>query len=93
MAIGDRTRKILWGKAAGRCAFCKRSLVEEGKQPDAESVVGDECHNRLSDYSAPTITSLASDNIRSLPSIRWNSNISLGTIDRLVSFEDKLIAE
>jgi hypothetical protein len=44
MAISDRTRKILWGRSGNLCAFCRRVLVEEGTEHDAESVVGDECH-------------------------------------------------
>lgn len=44
MAISDRTRKILWGRSGNLCAYCRRTLVEEGTPHDAESVVGDECH-------------------------------------------------
>lgn len=44
MPISDKTRKILWGKAANRCAICKCSLVIEKKENDNESIVGDECH-------------------------------------------------
>jgi hypothetical protein len=44
MAITDRTRKILWERSGNLCAYCRRSLVEDGTSPDGEAVVGDECH-------------------------------------------------
>jgi hypothetical protein len=44
MAISDKTRKILWARSGNRCAECRRQLVEEATQSDAEAVVGDECH-------------------------------------------------
>jgi len=44
MAISDRTRKILWGRSGNLCAYCKRTLVEDGTPLSSESVVGDECH-------------------------------------------------
>jgi hypothetical protein len=44
VAISDRTRKRLWGKAGARCAKCKRRLIERGTQSDGETIVGDECH-------------------------------------------------
>lgn len=43
MAISDKDRKILWGRAASKCSLCRCDLVIEpisGKH----SVVGDECH-------------------------------------------------
>jgi hypothetical protein len=44
MAITDRNRKILWGRAGNRCAYCQRELVEDGTDLSDESVVGDETH-------------------------------------------------
>ncbi len=44
MAITDRTRKILWGRSGNLCAYCRRTLVEDGTDLSDESVVGDECH-------------------------------------------------
>jgi hypothetical protein len=32
MAIADRTRKILWVKAGGRCSTCRLQLVTEGTE-------------------------------------------------------------
>ena len=42
--ISDKTRKMLWGRAGARCAFCQRPLVHEKSEHDDESIVGDEAH-------------------------------------------------
>jgi hypothetical protein len=44
MAISDKTRKILWGKSASKCAICKKSLVVDKNALDTDSIIGDECH-------------------------------------------------
>lgn len=44
MAISNKTRKILWGRSANRCAICRQELVIEATPYDDESVVGEECH-------------------------------------------------
>jgi hypothetical protein len=44
MAITDRTRKILWGKAGVRCSICREQLVTEGTDTDDPSVFGEEAH-------------------------------------------------
>lgn len=45
MAITNRTRKMLWGRAAGRCTLCNSDLVlDPSDSADREAVVGDECH-------------------------------------------------
>jgi len=44
MAITDRTRKILWVKAGGRCSICHVQLVTEGTDTDDPSVFGEEAH-------------------------------------------------
>lgn len=44
MAISDRTRKILWVKAGGRCSICQVQLVTEGTDTDDPSVFGEEAH-------------------------------------------------
>lgn len=44
MAISNKDRKILWGRSAGLCAYCRRDLVKDSTTSDRESVVGDECH-------------------------------------------------
>jgi len=35
---------MLWGRAANRCAICKRELVVAATDLDREALVGDECH-------------------------------------------------
>src|SRR3954454_23679307 len=44
MAMSDRDRKILWGRAGNRCAMCRRVLVADRTEDDPEAVVGDEAH-------------------------------------------------
>ena len=46
MAISLKTQKILWGRAAARCAFseCRRHLVEDITQTDDPTLVGENCH-------------------------------------------------
>ena len=44
MAISDRTRKVLWVKAGGRCSICRVLLVTEGTDRDDPSVFGEEAH-------------------------------------------------
>lgn len=44
MAITDRTRKVLWAKAGGRCSMCATQLVTDAFETDDPSVVGEEAH-------------------------------------------------
>lgn len=46
MSIGIKTRKMLWGRAANRCAHpeCKLELVMNETETDDESIIGDEAH-------------------------------------------------
>jgi hypothetical protein len=44
MPITDRTRKILWIKAAGRCSICNEQLATDATGEDDPSVFGEECH-------------------------------------------------
>jgi hypothetical protein len=44
MAISERTRKLLWGKAGNRCAICRRELAISGAGSERDSIVGEECH-------------------------------------------------
>jgi len=46
VTISLKTQKILWGKAAGRCAFpdCRRQLVEDISETDDPTLVGENCH-------------------------------------------------
>lgn len=44
--IALKTRVMLWGRAAGRCAFpeCKKDLVHDATETDDESLIGDIAH-------------------------------------------------
>ncbi len=44
--VSPKTHKMLWGRAASRCAFpdCHKELVMDGNDLDAASLVGQECH-------------------------------------------------
>ncbi len=46
MGISVKTRKMLWGRAANRCAFsdCRRELVMDETDSDDPSIIGEECH-------------------------------------------------
>lgn len=46
MTISLKTQKILWGKAAARCAIpdCRRQLVEDISETDDPTLVGENCH-------------------------------------------------
>lgn len=44
MAVSERTRKILWVEAGGRCAICRRQVLTRGSEADDPSVFGEEAH-------------------------------------------------
>jgi hypothetical protein len=44
MAISDRTRKFLWGRAANRCAICRQELTIAAADAAGIAQVGEECH-------------------------------------------------
>src|SRR5580658_10128565 len=44
MPITNRTRKILWIKAGGRCSMCNEQLATDSTEEDDPSVFGEECH-------------------------------------------------
>jgi len=44
VAISERTRKLLWGQAASRCAVCRCELVMAATAVDREAIIGEECH-------------------------------------------------
>lgn len=44
MPISIKTRKMLWGRAASRCAFCQVELIGEATEADPACVIGEECH-------------------------------------------------
>ena len=46
MSISLKTQKMLWGRAAARCAYpdCRRQLVEDSTETDDPTLVGQNCH-------------------------------------------------
>lgn len=44
MPITLKTHKMLWGRAANRCAICRMELVMDASETDDEAVVGEACH-------------------------------------------------
>lgn len=46
MSVSLKTHKMLWGRAANRCAFpdCHRELVMDASETDDESLIGEGCH-------------------------------------------------
>ncbi|MFE2412700.1 HNH endonuclease [Kitasatospora sp. NPDC059408] len=44
MAVSEKTRKIIWGEAGGRCAICRVQVVTAGTDYDDPSVFGEEAH-------------------------------------------------
>jgi len=44
MSISVKTQKMLWGRAANRCAICRLELVMDASETDDESLVGEACH-------------------------------------------------
>lgn len=43
-SLTQKTLKLLWGRAASRCAICKRELVMDETETDDASIVGEACH-------------------------------------------------
>ena len=62
MSITDRTRKILWVKAGGRCSICRVLLVTEGTDSDDPSVFGEEAHQIARALTGPRAGELADPN-------------------------------
>jgi len=55
MSISLKTHKMLWGRAASRCAFpgCRQELVMDASQTDDESLIGEACHIVAQSPSGP----------------------------------------
>ena len=55
MSISLKTHKMLWGRAANRCAFaeCRRELVMDASETDNESLIGEECHIVAREQNGP----------------------------------------
>lgn len=55
MSISLKTHKMLWGRAANRCAFpaCRRELVTESTLTDDESLIGEAAHIIAKELGGP----------------------------------------
>jgi len=53
MSVSLKTHKMLWGRSANRCAYCRRELVLDASETDDESVIGDACHIVAKEPSGP----------------------------------------
>jgi hypothetical protein len=60
MAISDRTRKILWVRAGGRCSICRIQVVTEATPLDDPSVFGEEAHIIARGKSGPRAGNISS---------------------------------
>ena len=60
MGISLKTHKMLWGRAANRCAFpdCRKELVIESIETNDASFIGEVCHIIAKEPSGPRRTSL-----------------------------------
>lgn len=63
MAITDRTRRMLWGRSAARCALCRRHLVEDETDASKASVVGEEAHIIARSPGGPRYVPLSADQV------------------------------
>lgn len=63
MAITDRTRRLLWGRSAARCALCRRHLVEDETRASEASVVGEEAHIIARSPGGPRYVPLTADQV------------------------------
>ncbi|MBW8173984.1 HNH endonuclease [Ornithinimicrobium sp. Arc0846-15] len=63
MAITDKTRRLLWGRSAARCALCQRILVEDETSDSEASIVGEEAHITARSPGGPRYDPLATDQV------------------------------
>lgn len=96
MAITDRTRKILWVKAGGRCSICRDQLVTESTDSDDPSVFGEEAHQIAKAPTGPRSGALAdSDSYNNLILLcrkhhkQVDDQVGHYTIERLKEFKRK----
>ena len=91
MAIGVKTRKMLWARSGNRCAICRIELVEFVESMSKNSVIGEECHiisaNKGPRHKSPNKGDLDSyDNLILLcptDHTRVDSQVDIYTVDKL----------
>jgi len=65
MAISERTRKIVWVEAGGRCAICRRQVLTPATETDDPSIFGEEAHIVARSPGGPRAGGLAEEKIDS----------------------------
>ncbi|GIH16050.1 HNH endonuclease [Rugosimonospora africana] len=65
MAVSEKTRKIIWVEAGGRCAICRRQVLTEGTETDDPSIFGEEAHIVARSSGGPRAGALAADKLDS----------------------------
>jgi len=63
MAISERTRKIVWVEAGGRCAICQRQVLTPATETDDPSIFGEEAHIVARSPGGPRAGGLAEEKI------------------------------
>lgn len=64
MPVTQRTRKILWTRAANRCAICRLELTKDPAHPDdREAVLGSECHIAAQSAGGPRSGGIAASQV------------------------------
>lgn len=61
MSVSEKTRKILWVQAGGRCAICKEQVITPGTDLDDPSVFGEEAHIVARSNGGPRAGGLAEE--------------------------------
>ena len=59
MSIADRDRKLLWARAGGACALCKRRLTADARGADRDVVLGEEAHIVSEEPNGPRFRPMA----------------------------------
>jgi hypothetical protein len=94
VAVSDRTRKILWTRAGGRCSICRAQLVSAGTSTDDPCVIGEEAHIVAQSLAGPRAGHIADpdcyDNLILLCSRHHkqvDDQVGYYTVDRLKSIK------
>ncbi|MFI0718144.1 HNH endonuclease [Streptomyces sp. NPDC021224] len=61
MGVSEKTRKIVWAEAGGRCAICRGEVITPGTDCDDPSVFGEEAHIVARSQGGPRAANLDDD--------------------------------
>jgi hypothetical protein len=65
VTVSEKTRKIIWVEAGGRCAVCRRQVLTEGTETDDPSIFGEEAHIIARSQGGPRAGGLPEDQLDS----------------------------